>query len=135
MVEEVHHGGRCLKGLCEAVIIPHIAKSLLLCERRQAIVQRFPIAAVPALIDLAIQRHQLRVLFPNVVEYHFLVIPTQIQVFKPDQIALPLHSVDDRFYIGDTGKNRRDKTGRADARIVKRTILFRRSVGDSSIDT
>ena len=86
-------------------------------------------------INLIVQRHQTGMLCGDIVHDRFLESTAQIQVFQPDQIALPLHSVDDRFYIGDTGKNRRDKTGRADARIVKRTILFRRSVGDSSIDT
>ena len=57
--------------------------------------------------------------FPDVVEDDRFVTAPQIEIFQPDQVALPLRPVDDGFYIGDAGENGGDKTGGADASIME----------------
>ena len=58
--------------------------------------------------------------FPDVVEDGRFVAAPQVEVFQPDQVALPFHPADDGLTIGDAGENGGDKAGGADAGIVKR---------------
>ncbi len=120
VIEEVHDGRRRIERLLESVVVPDVAESPFLRENRQPVVQRLPIAAVSASVDPVVQRYEMRMRPLDVVEDRSLVIPAQVQILQPYQVALILYPVYDRFRIGDPGKDRRYEAGRTDPCIVER---------------
>ena len=57
------------------------------------------------MINLLIQRQKLWLLFTYVVHDDCFAAAPQVEVFQPDQVALPLRPADDGLYIGAAGKD------------------------------
>ena len=89
---------------------------------------------LPALfgVDLMLKLIQFWMMFMDPIKNSAFVIPAQVQVFQPNQIALMLRPFDDCFYIRDSRKNRRNKTSSLDPLFIK---LFHRREPSLNADT
>lgn len=80
-------------------------------------------------IDFLIKRVDFRIFLPDISQNVSLKTPAQIQVLKPNQVALIFYALDDGFHIRNAREDRRNEAGRPDSGIMKR---FHR--GEASLD-
>ena len=104
MIEEVHDHRRNIKRLVHAVIITHVFHAVLLGEKTDLFIQRFPVQSITMQIDIIIKFSQLRMAVMDVLQNHGLEAASQIEILQPDQIALILDTADDCLNISYSGK-------------------------------
>ena len=119
MVEVVADHGRLAEGGAMPVVVPDIQHAFLRRVFPDLLIQLVPVCAALLRIDLMIQAVQLRMMLVDPVENPFFVVPAEIQVFQPHQIAPALGALDDPDHIRDAGEDRGDEAGGLDARLVE----------------
>ena len=119
MIEVVAHHGRLAEGRTVLVVVPDIQHAFLCRIFPDLLIQLRPVGAAFLRIDLMIQLVQLRMMLVDPVEDALFVIPAEVQVFQPHQVALALGPLDDLDHVRDAGEDRRDEAGGLDARLVK----------------
>jgi len=119
-VEEVvdHHGRFPVFGT-PAVIITDIRQAFLSAEAAHPGIQIAPESAVFSGVDVAVQAIQFGMVQVNPVQDASLVISSQIEVFKPDKVAIVLGSQNNLFHIRDARENGRYEAGRLHPGIIE----------------
>ena len=70
----------------------------------------FKVAAVMLVIDLVVTWYKIRIFSGDVIHNCLFETASKIEVFEPEQIALILYPLKDRFKIRDAGEYREYET-------------------------
>lgn len=87
------------------IIVTYIAHPFFGGVFTQLLIKCNPTTAVILGINLMVQFVQLRMIPVNPVQDDGPIVSTEVQILKPDLIALLLRSVDDGLNVGDAGEN------------------------------
>lgn len=107
-MEEVIYDRRWFSEIfASRVVVFYIFESFFPREFSDSAVERVPIIEMLFSIDRFVQRGQLRVALPYIIQYGLSIAATEIQIFEPYQVALSLYSFDEGLHICYLGKNGR----------------------------
>ena len=84
MEEIVDHNRRGVERTFYGVVVADIQKPLIGAKLPHLRVQICPIAAIAFFINRVVQRHQVGVLFCDIVENGLFVAAAQVEVFQPN---------------------------------------------------
>ena len=69
-------------------------------------------------IDFIVKRYKIRIFFSNIIHNRLLKAAPKIEIFEPEQIALTLYPLKDRFKVRDAGEYRGYETDCTDTCVI-----------------
>ena len=106
MIEIIHDYRMSLRDSSIRHFIIHKGTIILLSHFRSFYFKCFKVAAVMLVIDLIVKRYKIGIFSGDIIHDRLFEAAPKIEVFKPEQIALILYPLKDRFKVRDTGKYR-----------------------------
>ena len=118
MIEVVYNGRMALRDSFVWRFIIYKPAVVFLCDLFCFLFERFKIAPVFLVVDLVIQRYQIRVLLCNIVHNGLLEAAAQIQILQLYQVALILRPLNDRLDVCNAGEYRGNEADSTDPCVI-----------------
>ena len=110
MIEIIHDHRMSLRDSAIRHFIIHKGTIILLSHFLSFYFKCFKITAVMLVIDLIVKRYKIRIFSGDILHNCVFETASKIEIFKPEQIALILYPLKDRFKIRDAGEYWRYET-------------------------
>ena len=110
MIEIIYDHRMSLRDSSIRHFIIHKGTIILLSHFLSFYFKRFKVAAVMLVIDLIVKRYKVRIFSGDIIQDRLFEAAPKIEIFEPEQIALILYPLKDRFKIRDAGEYRRYET-------------------------
>ena len=110
MIEIIYDYRMSLRDSAIRHFIIHKGTIILLSHFLSVYFKRFKVAAVMLVIDLIVKWYKIRIFSGDIIHNRLFEAASKIEIFEPEQIALILYPLKDRFKIRDTGEYRRYET-------------------------
>ena len=118
MIEIIHDYRMSLWDSAIRHFIIHKGTIILLSHFLSFYFKRFKVAAVMLVIDLIVKRYKIRIFSGDIIQDRLFEAAPKIEVFEPEQIALILYPLKDRFKVRDPGEYRGYETDCTDSCVI-----------------